>query len=73
MPQGIDQPVEMVVIPEGVPPSPAHDVVVNVTGLLGAETFCAASLATTVSLYGLLHARPVTVTEVAGGVPVTVA
>src|SRR6266536_406459 len=72
VPHGIVQPVEIVVMLDGTPPSVLHEVVVNDTELLWADVLPAASLATTCSVYGLLQARPVTVVEVAGGLPVTV-
>src|SRR2546421_4334562 len=71
MPHGIVQPVEIVVMSDGLPP--LHDDVVNDTVLLWSETLPAASRATTFSVNAVLQARPVTVVEVAGGLPVTVA
>src|SRR5258706_6048447 len=62
MPHGIVQPVETVLMLDGTPP--LQEVVVMVLALLGAETLPAASLATMVSVYVVLHARPVTWVEV---------
>src|SRR5215813_5952290 len=59
MPQGTDQPVEIVVIVDGTPVPPAA--VVAETSLLAGEVLPAASWATTVSLYRVAEARPVTV------------
>src|SRR5438552_14018803 len=70
MPHGMVQPEEIWVMLDGLPP--VHETVVNVTLLLGAEVFSAASRATTASVNGLLQARVVTSVEVAGGLPVTV-
>src|SRR6266536_1221956 len=68
----MDQPVGSVVMLDGTPPSLLQVPVVNVIVLLVADLLPAASLASTANVYGLLQANPVTVVEVAGGLPVTV-
>src|SRR6266536_4871739 len=68
----MDQPVDSVVMLDGTPPSLLQVPVVKVTVLLVADLLPAASLASTANVYGLLQANPVTVVEVAGGLPVTV-
>src|SRR5437868_2326782 len=62
MPHGMVQPFEMVVMLEGAPPE--QPAVVMVLALLGAETLPAASFATTVRVYVVLQASPVTVVDV---------